>query len=1123
MGVAFEGVRFAGGLFPCASFNRREKLQFVLGGGGGGREGGREGGRLRYGPPEGFRAYGEVVGEGRREGRRVREMGGLVRRRRRRREEGEMEVEGEEEEEEEEDEEEGREDEEEEEEEDYVEDCMEEVVGMEGMRALQRYFSADGRLNGSSSSSSSSKSRKLTNVWLSEEEKKRGGTEGRKLVRQALELCVLYARKAVLTMLSTWPEKQQKPMVDLARLLADSSSSSSSGSSSGAPALIDLLRLVSVVSPATTAHLAKVSLLPISSLDGGGGGGGGGREGGRGHVQACLAAGGAPTLYAITPALARAIEEGLEDCLSPIVKGCVLQQLLLAMDRSALFHALWPQQARGGGGGGGVGGLTYLLSAGGGGGGGAPAAAAAAPPGQEEEELFLKQPNLCLAVWATGLLLSRGEREGGREGEPPSLALPGEGKGGREGGMSLVVTDQLAGAWCLALRSPFVQLKTMACSILASMLQEVLVEGGKEGGRKVGCVLGHLAGREGGREGLGRLRGMALQRVWAERADHPIYSRYAQALIELVSSIKLAEASLPPSLPSSSSSSSSMVSDPSFPLEPPPLPSDDAEEQQHEQFQQQQPRCREWEEGLVASDEGWEIWSGTVTQQAVSWKKPQRRGGGGGGGGGREMEGGEGPPLLVPGRKVIRGPDWVEVAKEGGKEGGKEEEAVVEQQGEELVEGEEEKEKKKASLPPSVPASDPKKLMVGVVQEIVDWVEEEDEEGREDGVFRQKGKARRVKWADGEEGVYRWGANGCFDLTQVEVGRDGKTILKRYSFPNTTEGIAARHGFGQEWHCGVALWIRPTPNSSSSSSSSSSSTKFEGICEWPDQGAATWVSGEKGEDGSISFREERLLVGSDMVWTRRFGAPQWRAGLEYSLKLLPEEGGGGGREEGGEVWGGECVFGSSVRLGGEVVRVREVVRMQKRDLFSLDRHAKAGSISVSDDGRSASCSSSDSKALVYGSVGFARGVHYWEVKIEQEEVGSIFLGVAEKPDMMATGAGAAMRGAVHRWHGYGFINYRASFAWNPADAAAAAAAAAVGGAGALVGVSPERPYGENFQAGDIVGIKLDMDRGVLSFFLDGMKYGEHILAELGVAHEGLLGGGRGAERVRPRVLFPVIG
>lgn len=286
------------------------------------------------------------------------------------------------------------------------------------------------------------------------------------------------------------------------------------------------------------------------------------------------------------------------------------------------------------------------------------------------------------------------------------------------------------------------------------------------------------------------------------------------------------------------------------------------------------------------------------------------------------------------------------------------------------------------------------------------------------------------------------------------------------------------------------------------------------MCEWPDQGAATWVSGEKKDDGSISFREETLLAGSDMVWTRKFGAPQWRAGLCYSLKLLPEE-----EEGGGERWGGECVFGSSVSLGGEVVRLREVWKLQKRNLFSLDRFSKAESIAVSDDGRSASCSSSESKALVYGSVGFARGVHYWEVKIEQEEVGSIFLGVAEKPDMMAAGAGAAMGGAVHRWHGYGFINYRASFAWTPAEAAVAAAASA-GGAGALIGVSPERPYGENFQAGDIVGMKLDMDRGMLSFFLDGMKYGEHILADLGVAHEGLLGGGRGGRGCGRGCSFP---
>jgi hypothetical protein len=40
-------------------------------------------------------------------------------------------------------------------------------------------------------------------------------------------------------------------------------------------------------------------------------------------------------------------------------------------------------------------------------------------------------------------------------------------------------------------------------------------------------------------------------------------------------------------------------------------------------------------------------------------------------------------------------------------------------------------------------------------------------------------------------------------------------------------------------------------------------------------------------------------------------------------------------------------------------------------------------------------------------------------------------------------------------------------------------------------------YGDHFHAGDIVGVLLDMNRGRLSFFLDGMKYGEHTIADLG--------------------------
>ena len=54
-------------------------------------------------------------------------------------------------------------------------------------------------------------------------------------------------------------------------------------------------------------------------------------------------------------------------------------------------------------------------------------------------------------------------------------------------------------------------------------------------------------------------------------------------------------------------------------------------------------------------------------------------------------------------------------------------------------------------------------------------------------------------------------------------------------------------------------------------------------------------------------------------------------------------------------------------------------------------------------------------------MGFASGVHYWEVKIEQAEMGSIFLGVAEK------GMVDGKQPRLKTWQGWGVINYRASF------------------------------------------------------------------------------------------------
>lgn len=93
-------------------------------------------------------------------------------------------------------------------------------------------------------------------------------------------------------------------------------------------------------------------------------------------------------------------------------------------------------------------------------------------------------------------------------------------------------------------------------------------------------------------------------------------------------------------------------------------------------------------------------------------------------------------------------------------------------------------------------------------------------------------------------------------------------------------------------------------------------------------------------------------------------------------------------------------------------------------------------------------------------------------------------------------------------------------------------------------------YGSHCHSGDTVGVMLDCDSGRISYFYDGLKYGEHILNDLGCAFEnvspfgfnadgcGSGGAGQGAPSgvdsvrssrypsngaVRPRSLWPVIG
>lgn len=132
---------------------------------------------------------------------------------------------------------------------------------------------------------------------------------------------------------------------------------------------------------------------------------------------------------------------------------------------------------------------------------------------------------------------------------------------------------------------------------------------------------------------LGGLESRVLRRSWAERAAVPVISKYCQALIELLSSVKRSLRLYP-----NSSLLSCIKVDSATPL---PFPSSNS-------------HSETWEcaEGWVLSNTHWEVWTGSVEIMEVEWKTPPRsniR---------TLMDGGDGPPFLREFCTVMRGTDW---------------------------------------------------------------------------------------------------------------------------------------------------------------------------------------------------------------------------------------------------------------------------------------------------------------------------------------------------------------------------------------------------------------------------------------------------------------------------------
>ncbi|KAL7489479.1 hypothetical protein ACHAW6_015106 [Cyclotella cf. meneghiniana] len=768
--------------------------------------------------------------------------------------------------------------------------------------------------------------------------------------------------------------------------------------------------------------------------------------------------------------------------------------------------------------------------------------------GVDADESFEYSPDARLVSFMTGVLLSKPVTKHLSESENNSIMC------------------SLFEAWCVGLlsaSSPWRMICAMTTAGILNMCPTALF---------------HVTSRtQVIADYLWRLDSTTARRVWAERAAVPVCSKYSQALIELLSSVKRALRLCPSAqttfLPRK------IRFDAATPL--PFIPSSTSSSLDG---------CSSWEsnEGWISSNESWEVLTGTVEIMEVEWKMPQRsivR---------TLMDGGEGPPFLGEGCVVMRGVDWGNRSDAGNEDGkdiyekdklSREVEVIADNEATDTQpECEEEKAENDSGADPAIDDDPcepvPKQNMEDTAateenQPIQDCTAPNlNKPDKKKKVARSKlpigtvlsvepwrgipGMARRVKWhLTGKEGVYRYGGDGGrFDIAHIEVNEKETRVKKRHPLPESMEQIASRYGFGQRRSCNVILRLNHL--ATDTSRTSQSEILCEGILEWPDFGAGIHVECTLYSDGAISITEKKLLYGAkDSGWEARFGDPSYSPGTVTVISPISDNNFLSHEELLGsssflvknlrnrEQDGGRLRVISEMRLfrsrKGTLSRTNTKLDKECTVLYSspsqlqqicFDPDFHASSLLLSKDRRTVTCSTSDGRGTAYGNVGFTTGVHYWEVKIEKAEIGSVFIGVAEKPGSPSGSShgssfGFESKPRLNRWLGWGFVNFRATYT-----------------AGA------ERVYGSHCHSGDTVGVMLDCDSGRISYFFDGVKYGEHILNDLGCAFENLSpfgfnadgcgsgGAGQGAPSsvdgvrsgrypsnglVRPRALWPVIG